>query len=211
MPKNRTYYTLLLICFWQLTIGSSCQTEKLSPELYVDYINSNDNGFVKVEQMNGVVFSLQYRPVDYDCIQQLGYDKLTSDLLDKCKQESSGVYQFVLRIGSEDHKSDPLTLHITSENEYYNRLSYYNGEDMKEDLLLIQGNDTMTCVFTHFERSFHMSQYNQVLISFQRKMGKENDKDDLVLLLNERIYNIGTIKFRFDIDDITKPEIKLEI
>jgi hypothetical protein len=79
---------------------------------------------------------------------------------------------------------------------------------MKDDLILVHGNDTIRCALFHFERAFDLSSHRNFVLAFPRNETISNEP--LTLIFDSREFNTGPLKFRFRAEALDNiPQIAL--
>lgn len=156
-------------------------------------------------------FSVKYEPHFLLAIKE-------NDTLPVNKQDvqriisKSGGYEHLhclkLKIENKKWKTELLKYNVSSMNEYSERINYYSFKS-QNDMLLIEGNDTLRSAFVNFERSFDLSPVINLTIAFERKTKGRLDR--LNFVFDDRVYNNGKIKFELNSELISlfnSPEIK---
>jgi hypothetical protein len=195
--KGNIFLGILMAIFW------GCSQTKFGPEEYVNYVNDKENGFIQTEQVGDYEISVQYRTPEYMTIKEIGVDVLTNEIFSETSKEKNGAYYFLFQIMSSNKKSDPLELNMQDKLEYTSRISHLmSGID--EDIFLVSGDDTLPCKMHHFERSYHLTHYHNIVLVFERKTEKQ--ADNLKLFYNDRMLNIGRLNFVFNkhVTDVPK-------
>lgn len=184
--------------------GCNSQSE-LSPEKYALWAEDQANGLVVEKKIDNYSFTLQYKPAKYQAVKSWMNNPNTK--FPALVQEYSGMQQFNLKIdagGSQEF----LRTDIGSTNEFFERVDYFNGR-AQEDIKLIDGNDTLTCVLYHFERSFNAAPYCTLILGFPlSKKGKVGEINDKILVFNDQVLNVGKINIGISGADINKLQSK---
>ena len=77
---------------------------------------------------------------------------------------------------------------------------------MQKDISLLDGKDTVPCDLYHFERAYDVSPSATILLGFTASKKTKNDK---TLIIYDRTFNKGTVKFLFKASELNnKPKLK---
>ncbi len=188
-----------LVCCIIALLFISCATPEATQEELVKYVEDEGNGLKIKEEVGEFVFTLQYKPIEYMAINELGNKNGDTTGLAGTKEALSEMEQFNLTIESKDGKTEMLKNQIQNDEDYFRRIEYFSMAAEK-DIKMISGKDTLPCVLYHFERSYDITPYSKMVIGF-KKNAKENI-EDRVISFNESILGIGTINFRVKNKDI---------
>lgn len=210
----RSISALYLILLFSLCLAlSSCKEYNLTPDEYIEELEKTDNGLHKEKTIGEYTFSLQYMPLNY--IALLEWKKANQEDFSSVKKSLEGIEHFTLRIASSDQKTPVLRVGRQSQEEFQAKLDYFSYH-FQNDLYLIEGNDTIKSSWCHFERSYDLTPYENFIIGFKRKeeiksADAESVGNDKILLIKDRNFGAGIIKFNIsaaDIKNINKLKIK---
>ncbi len=165
------------------------------PEKLVAYVNSSDNGYYKEKEIDEIKFSALLKPIEYI----KANEKLKGNN-EKGLAEDDLQY-FDLRITVKDFSMEFLKYNLYEASDYPKRVSYCSFE-MQNDIYLIDGMDTLPCVFFHFERAFDVVPYGHFILAF-----KPTDKNVIkakTLVYYDRLFDKGLIKMTFMPNDLIK-------
>lgn len=200
---NKLFYlgSLLLLCL-------SCK-DALLPADYVSFINAPENGLHKTKQVGDMKFDVQYKPLPY----LLAMEKRSNDISEAYYAEheerfaNQHHYNFKLDIPDNPYM-DVEKVGVHTEQEWSDRLQYL-AFDMKNDISLIVGQDTLAPALFHFERSYNLTSYRSFVLAFPKYA--HHEELDQTLIFDSPYFNAGRIKFyikQSDIDEL--PEMKIE-
>ncbi len=190
-------------------IGISSCSNTVTPGEYYQYINNPKNGLVQEKKVGHLTFRCEYKPAAFLLLNEknkaFNTDKQPfneKELLDEANQ----FVTFHLKISS-DVNSDFLKADLQNQNQYYERLNYYNA-NITNDFVLIHQNDTIPCNYTYLERNFGIGNETTLIVGFQKE--HFTPSGNLQLYLYERAFNIGQMQFDFSISNINNiPKVKL--
>ena len=168
-----------------LTI-TGCST-KLSPTDYFNEFNSFQSASYIESNHNGVTYKLQYRPVEFQALNALkGTGNVNADAIQTQIDSFADRQLYCLRIQVDSADEDILRHNLSDEGEYYHRLELLNN---KFGVMTwgLSGQDTVHTGFHHFERTYKIRPFVQVLFSLNDKDGNMPDK----LVFEDYIFNHG--------------------
>jgi hypothetical protein len=188
-------------------ILTGCVKQTLAPTEYVDWVRDENNGLRVVKEIDGQQFILQYKPAEYEVLMQNKNHSATSTQLKEYTVNSGDLQFFTLTIVTDDHREIAAS-GGADENVFQERVMYMMSE-MQMDFELVDGNDTLPCVFFHCERNFNISPENNILLGFE-KPAKKNAVHDKTLIYTDRILDCGPVKLTIKADDLENiPELLL--
>jgi hypothetical protein len=185
-------------CFFMVcaTLLISCSKKAVDADAYVQYINTPENGLLKKVDAGDFKIEVQLRPAEYMALQELGIDMATKEKLDSMMNGNNQEF-FLLRIGSNGNKQDALINGISTEQEYFERIGYLIS-NIDKDVYLVDGTDTLRCAMHHFERSYHLASYHNVLLVFDGLKQHGGKRQDQFLVYDDKLLGIGKLNIRFD-------------
>ncbi|AFC23411.1 hypothetical protein [Saprospira grandis] len=207
MCKKQILYSCLGILF--LAFGS-CTTKEIDAKDYLDYIDDPDNGLRKTKVVAGLELDLAYRPSDALILLKTNSEEEFLNLdLDKERSAYKDLQYYYLRLRVRDREKEGTTLlnwQVYDQAASKRRLQYLSF-DMAEDILLIDGGDSLKPSLYQFERSYNMSKYGGFLLAF--KTNENSKKADKTFVLDSEEFQIAPIKLFFSGEQIKNtPKIK---
>ena len=185
---------------------TSCSKQELSPMDYVKWVDDSDNGLKKSKIYKGITISAQYRPVEYQVAIEEKSHALSAEKLDSRSKQIEGMQYYLLRFALEDRSKDIMRFALSSEAEYYQRLNYCSF-GMQNDIYLVQGTDTLSCKLFNAVRSYGLSPNADYLLAFEEK--DASAKTERQLIVNDAVFGLGPVKFKFTEDDLNNiPHIR---
>lgn len=176
----------------------SCE-QGLAPNELRQFVNEEQNGLIQKKTIPPLAMEVLYKPIDYVVAQENKRSKLTKKVYEDRVEELAGAQYYNLKLTIPNFKerqaTDPQFL-------------YYLSYQMKEDIQLIEGRDTLRPILYHFERSFDVAPYRTFVLAFEEQ-DKELVSDKIFLLDSEKL-GTGRMKVRFSLNDLKNiPTIKL--
>jgi hypothetical protein len=186
--KHIYTFLILLIC--------SCNNG-LPVNQYINWFKvSNDN--LNIGQTDNYEFELRY--ISPKALALMEFDG-NIDSLNKYINEYNMFSNFTLKIFSKEREKDVLRYLTKNESEYYERLQYFISY-LNYDIKAINSqNDTIQCVFHHYERTYNITPYANITISF------ESDIKEIKKIIIKLPFDNNTAEMK--IENKTYPELKL--
>lgn len=166
-----------------------------SAEKLVAYVSSLDNGYYKEKEIDEIKFSALLKPIDF--IKANEKLKASSARI----SDSDDLQYFDFRISVNDFNMEFLKYDLANASDYPQRVNYCSF-GMQNDIYLVDGNDTLPCVFYHFERAYNVVPFGHFVLAFE-----PTDKDIVktkTLVYYDRLFNKGIIKLTFLPRDLIK-------
>jgi hypothetical protein len=185
----KNYYSIFICCI----LLFSCQQERLSVEEYISYIKNPENGLNVNKEFNEFEFELIYKPVEFIAINEQRKLIIDTAWYQQRIKELQDLQYYTLKIASLSG-SDMMKTGINTAQEYANRLHYFS-DIAQYDIRLIDGKDTLTCALFHFERNYGVAPYNNIVLGFIKKKGKQKTK---TLSFDEQVLGVGKVNLKIE-------------
>lgn len=181
----------LLVLF--LAILASCANKSFdTTEELSAYISDEENGYYYKKEVNGVNYTLQYRPTDLLVHQEIG-DSISEPVIKQLREKYSKYIYFNLSISLNDQE---LLSNVVSNKEQFRQ--------MVNDLLFnmdhkahfySQGKDTLEMADFVYPRMYGMTNATTILIVYPRD---EHflEEDSLNFTIEDLGLNTGEVKFK---------------
>jgi len=151
---------------------SSRETDFESKASFQKHVNDPDNGFIKQQESNDLIFEAKLVPP------LSGENSTECTVHLRIKRKDGGA---VLDYGGVDRR-------MALEREGY--LSF----DLREDVEMNVEGHSFTPVFHHYERNYGLKPSVDILFNF---MNLESDKD-VIFQYRDRLFDQGLIRIKFD-------------
>jgi len=178
----------------------SCRVKELKPFEYVKWIDDDANGLNVKKEIGEYEFSVIYKPLEYIVLMETKDQNIKKDFLQKRMKELGNMQYFTFRVKSKKNR-EIMRAGIKSENEYYSRLEYFVS-DAQDDISLIEGKDTLSCLLYHFERNYGVSPSNSIVLGFEKD--RLENSYDKTLVFNDHVLGVGPICLTLKNNDINK-------
>ena len=178
---------------------SSKENEEVTfsdPEKLISYVSTPENGYYKEKEIDEIKFSALLKPIDYI----KAFEKIKTGAANIADDDD--LQYFDLRIEVKDFSMEFLKYNLASTGDYAQRVAYCAYE-MQNDIYLIDGNDTLPCVFYHFERTFNVVPFGHFILAFSPSKNKEFIRAK-TLVYYDKLFNKGLIKMTFLPHDLIK-------
>ncbi|HSH65042.1 MAG TPA: hypothetical protein VLB84_04400, partial [Bacteroidia bacterium] len=153
----------------------SCGHRELDPQAYISWMENPKNGLHASEIVGDFEFDLQYKPLSYVALKSMKKEKVNKEELLKSMQEMGDLQYYTLRINSANGKGEMLRTNLSAADEYFYRVQYFSFQ-LKKDLYLLDGKDSLPCVFAHFERTYAISPNNNFILAFPVSQEEKKEK-----------------------------------
>lgn len=175
---------------------SKPEPRQLSHSEYMSYVENEENGLKVKKEVEDMEYTLQLKPTDYVTLFELKSKAKDEKLFNETKKEFEGLQYYTLRIQSKKFSN---LLNFDGQRDDGSKLDYLAFK-MQDDLKLVDGTDTLSCMIYHFERTYNITPYCDFLIAFEKSKGK--GITDKTLIFDEKLFNSGIIKFKIRKEDI---------
>lgn len=177
-------------------------TPNLAPIELVKWVENEKNGFRHKQVIDDVVFTLQERPLEYMlCLENQG--NVTREQIESVNS-SNDLLHFYLDIRPNNESVPLLMYKAENKEEYFDRLRYYTTE-VQSDIMLINFNDTLYPVLSHFEQSYNMAPNNILTFAFEKPLRLDKK---FKIIFHDRVFQNGPIEFLIE---TTKKHPKLKL
>lgn len=162
---------------------------------YLVWYESDENPLRKTITIGDVEYTLTYMVTDYFKAREMA----SGSGGDNKQKDESEYYKLNIKI---KNSQEPLTYHLKNQSESYERINYLVS-NVKDDILLLTSNDTLSCQMHHYERVYHVGNTLSVMFIFD----KTNEKKERTIVFNDKLFNDQLVTFTFSEDEINKVPI----
>ncbi len=195
MKKIASLFFASMLC---VCLFSGCSVAPLSPENYVAWVNDEAHGVLNKKTITDFEFSLLYESPEYLAIRELKPENCTADLVSKKKKDLGNLQYYAFQIKSNDGQ-EVLRAGIADDQEYYARLEYFSSM-AQNDMVLVEGGDTLPCVLYHYERTYNLSPKSTILLAFEKTPAFTTS--DKLFIYNDQTLGIGSVQLTIRSQDI---------
>ncbi|MCT4579997.1 MAG: hypothetical protein N4A35_01155 [Flavobacteriales bacterium] len=167
-----------------LALGA-CTSGQLEEQAYKQWVENPENGLIVRKEIGQFAYELFYKPLPYQLLQ-------AKDSVEATEEQQHTEY-YTLKIESLDGQ-DVLKSGARDVAEYNNRL-FYLADYIQQDLSLIQGGDTLPCLFAHYERNYGLAPYAKVTLAFE--VEKKATPQEKTIRFNDPVFGAGPVQFYY--------------
>lgn len=179
----------------------ACNPKSIDSKDYVRYFEDKENGLIISNEVGEIRATLFYKSYEYQFLKQGQNEILSYDMLNDIKMDS--LQYFTIRIESligNDILTVPGIL-----NSYYERLEYLKNNVCK-DFWIIEGEDTIPCLMSHFEQNYNMVKHINIEFVAKTNYIKGNKK----VIYNDKVFGLGALTFLFEENALNNiPSLKI--
>ena len=187
----------------------SCQ-QSVDPIDLVHYVKATKNGLAKAKEIGDIRVNLLYKPLDFVIANEFRSNQIKQDDYDSRKEELKGLQYYNLQVSVPNHPKLNITNYRVANAEEQQQRLYYLSFYMKNDIRLIQGQDTLAPVLYHFERSYDMAGHRTFVLAFIENQSEDKTPIDRTLVIDSPIMGTGPIKLKIKEEDLKNiPTLKL--
>lgn len=195
------FYLLFLILYVLIQGCGKKQVETLAE--YRSWYGNPENGYVKEKTLGGLVFTVQYRPVELEMLNELNEGiSYSQQQIDSLKKKYEGSNYFVMEVRVKDPEGAGEGVLYRSEefmnnfNQTVEKLSFGMGERF----FLETKTDTIYSSVYHFERGFELGERQRFVIGFPDK----KIEGPITFVYNDDLFHVSILKFQFETDKLKK-------
>ncbi len=203
--KNRIYGISILLV--SLLVGVLLN-RGYSPQKYIDYVQTEENGFVKTKKFGDTKFIVNYLPPAYLTLKD---DRtISKKMYTELNKEYGKSTNYILRL--ESVNLNGMVKGLISNMEEYQTLINYLSFDIKHDLKILIKDKEYPCNFSHFERNYDVAPIAQVNFGFSMTKEMRMDMEEAgfwKIKFDAASFGVGPLYFKFEKDKLeTNPTIK---
>ncbi|VXB36240.1 conserved exported hypothetical protein [Flavobacterium sp. 9AF] len=193
--------------FFLFIFLSSCSTKTFdTKEALFLFINDEDNGYVYTKEVNGVTYTLQYRPTDVMVQQELGETKL-KEQVQKLREKYSKNMYFNLSMSLNGQE---LLSNVVRDKAQFGQMVNDLAFNMNEKVHVFNAEkDTLAMTDFVYPRMYGMTNATTILIVYPRdpKFLKE---EYLNFTIEDLGLYTGEVKFKIQTQALQKePQLNL--
>jgi hypothetical protein len=186
----------LLILVTSVFFAIGCKRSSITSNEFVKWVRNNENGLRVTNKGEHFAFHLQYEPNEYKVLKDLSM-RVESDSLFKKKVEEVGQYQYYVFTIASLNNLPVLENNISEEQEYLDR-QYYLTTLISNDIVLIDGGDTLHPLISHYERNYGQSLSDNINLIFPTS----NKPGDKTMIFYDPIFEKEPVELKIEISDI---------
>lgn len=199
--------TKLLASILVILVFTQCGKKMvLSPEKYIQYVNSEKSDLVVERNFNNVTYTAKLQTPEFMAISINGNKiKNKTDFINETKYYRNKL-NFIFLISDQKNKGNKVK-EVLFNNDMYSSFLAYANTDLKNDFKLINDNDTLYCTMVHMEAANSVAPTIRLSIGFSSI--DTNRIKEYTLVFNDNLFRNGPLKFRYSEETFNNlPEIK---
>lgn len=187
--KNSVFLLMLLV------IISSCSNKKFdTAEEIFAYIADEENGYKYTKDINGVSYTLQYRPTDLLVQQELG-DSLSEKKVKQLREKYNKYLYFNLSMSLNGQE---LLSNVVRDKAQFGQMVNDLAFNMDQKVhLYTPEKDTLAMTDFVYPRMYGMTNATTILIVYPRDKQFLNE-DELNFTIEDLGLNTGEVKFKIN-------------
>jgi hypothetical protein len=189
-PLN--FYLLMLIL-----ILTSCNTQSVSHQSLMTYVNDESNGLLKIIEHSDSKVKLCYTPHDLILAQEVKGSDYTESQIDSIRNKLAELDYFKLSLSQN---GEDIINQYASNPTIFNKAVEYLSYNISKDLKLIHNHDTLNVLDVMYSSGFGLNKSSEVLMVFESSLSKK--QGDVQILFNDEFFRTGLNQFEFKIDAI---------
>ena len=182
-----------------MTLLFSCQSPPETLSDYNQWARDNEDLFFKEKTSEDYLFRLQYRTHEMIIAQELGGEADSSAIQNRLDKIWDLQY-FNLYVSPLKAKG-MSTVSIRNQHKMTD-LGTYLSYRMQNDLILLEGEDTMKCVLFHFESYADLNQKNNFVLAFEQN--DQTNTKPKTIILKPGMLNRQSVVFQYDTQTLTQ-------
>lgn len=196
MQHRKNLLGAILLFMASLLPLASCAPSSLSLSEYVKWVEHVDHGLRKSKELGEFVFDLQYKPHAYIIAQETGGQNLSQEL--EARKEELADFQYFNLSYQLQHGQQDILRYMAPNDAVYQERIYYFSYHLANDIQLVDGSDTLSCALFHFARNYGL----KPSVDFALGFPKSSNPGDKQLIIQENVFNTGTLHFTIAADDL---------
>ncbi|MFM9841172.1 MAG: hypothetical protein ACKVOQ_23110 [Cyclobacteriaceae bacterium] len=185
-------FPLLLIV---LVVG--CKPKSFSSEKeLVAYIQNEENGLKKTNEVGDYKVTVTYRPTDLLIKQEVG-ENSTQEAITKARKKYQNYYYFILSLSRSGKEALDQSQGFGQYSEMVQKLSFRVPEFVN---MTTSASDTISVADFILNRTYGLGSSTDILVVFNKEKAKEQTW--VQFNLNEFGMNLGNNRTRFKVNDL---------
>lgn len=190
-----------LLVLMMVALTSCTKQEGVGAIQYVNWVENPQNGIKVEKQIGDFDFEVQYKPYEYIVLKNKRNTQITKEQMLTEVDSINGLQYYTLKIGLHAGEGDLLKYNLHDVQSYTDRVNYFSF-GAQSDIKLVDGNDTLSCALLHFERTYGLTPYINLILAFQKDTSKV--PLDKTLIYDDKMLGVGKIKVTVQGKDIKR-------
>lgn len=174
-----------------LLLMEACTPKSLKPKDYISYLEDEENGLTRKNEINHWQYTLQYEPRDLILLRENKVGDLSRT------KELDGTLHFKFQFRYLDAGVHPLKINIKSMEEYNQRLNYFLNQAQKDFTIEYQNTELHPIGYL-FETQFGLVPYETINLIFALPDGEKSLTHPFEFKYVDHCFGNGIIKYSFN-------------
>lgn len=189
----------LLVSIVFVSMVSACGTKSFdSKETLLTYLQDTDNGYHFQKSINGIDYSLTYRPTDLLVNQSIGDDIRMKEVTELRKKYTGYLY---FNLSMSANGKELLSQNLGSRAEFGAMVNQFAFGMAEKVTLVAQKRDTLPLLDYVYPRMYGMGNSTEMLLVYE-KNPKTLKQDYLLLTVKDLGFGSGEVTFKIDTEKI---------
>jgi hypothetical protein len=177
----------------------------MQPREFAKWVDNEQHDLKHEKVIGEMKYSIRFNPASYMAMIELKNEDITSEKWSEALSHYSDMEYYKFTIEMPGASGELMQQNLSSSQEYTQRLEYYSFA-FANDIKMVCNGDTIPCGLSHFERTFNVAPKTSFLIAFT----KQSSDMERTLIINDRVFGKGRIKFLFTPSDLNNhPKVQL--
>lgn len=182
--------------------------EKMNATEYIEWFEGGDHGLIAEKEIAGYKYSALYKPAAYEILKMYPDPHARSAELKVLPE----LQYYTLRIEKKDFSNELLKDGVRDEVQYGQRVAYFSYQ-VQQDIQLYDGEDTLSCAMSHYERTYGVSPGLTLLLAFPVKANERTNTpvyQSKTIAFNDQVFGNGKVLLTIGADKLNRmPELAL--
>ena len=166
--------------------------KNLDASEYKLWMVENQKSLTRSKQLGDMIYQVFYLPTEFVILKENMSEGESDINVDSLLPIYSQYYYFKFRISNLAFKEELLKYNLLSYESYEDRVKYFSFQ-VSNELSLIEGNDTIPCAFSHFERVYGIDPGLTLNCGFLKNNSTKSHISDLVFLFRDKLFGSGNV------------------
>lgn len=190
-----------IMCAASLLFVACEQQKSVNAKQLVKYVEDRANGFRKDVEVEQLVYTFQFKPVEFIVSKEMHGDISDSVAFNNRRKKMEGTIWFNIGLKGKGTNVNPLKMDVSGLEEYNERLSYFLVEAQR-NFKLLYGNEEMQQVDYYFENNYGLTPMDVMIIGY--KIPGKVPQKEIQLAYTDGLFNNGIVKATIAAEDLRK-------
>lgn len=207
MKRNKKILISLIIM--QVFLSGCSDNVFRSPEKYVAYLKKNEENVSDSVNVNGLIISAKYIPVEYLALNSQGVEKFKTNR-EELLNNYAGMEYFECNFWLPDQKTSEYLKSNYKQKDAIDFDTYFNFS-IQQDVRLIIEKDTLPCNYLHREISDAITNRIKYTIAFRVEKSDHAPVFDRIIFIDSDQFGLNNILLHISAEEIEAlPQLKIK-